>query len=232
MQYALPFSTDRLIVGVHRRLLAAFGRPGNFVRLDPVSQMVLTMLSARTRNPIAQSVFLRIARYFSDWEKLAYTSSSKVERLINPVTFPERKAVFLPAALQQVMHYRGALNLDFLKAWSVEPARIWLERLPGVGPKTSAAILNFSPLHKRALVVDTAHCRAARRLGLVPPKTTIEKASRLLARQLPDYWTADDLEEHHMLMQRLGKIYCTNKNPACETCPLRALCSYAHEAQT
>lgn len=227
MQYTLPFDPDNRLVRIHKGLLTAFGKPPECHRLDPVSQLVFTMLSARTRGPIAKAAFKKLANQFSRWEELARTPAHMVRRLIDPVTFAERKAVFLPGALLNVMRRRGDLSLDFLNAWPAGAAQSWLEALPGVGPKTSAAILNFSPLHKPVLVVDTAHQRAAQRLGLVSANASLAKTSRMLARHIPDHWTADDIEDHHVLMQHLGQSYCTYSNPACGVCPVRQLCSCA-----
>ncbi|MFZ5616238.1 MAG: endonuclease III domain-containing protein [Pseudomonadota bacterium] len=230
MQLSLPITSDGRLAEIHRGLLDAFGAPPAYYRLDPVSQLVLTMLSGRTREPIAKRAFARLANRYSSWEDLAHAQPEKIRWLINPVTHAERKAVFLPTALRLIMCRRGALNLNFLDVWPAEAAVAWLETLPGIGPKTSAAILNFSPLHKPVLVVDTAHWRSARRLGLVPMNASFAKASCLLARQIPDDWTADDMENHHMLMQRLGKTYCTHADPACGVCPLHLICPYGrHE---
>ena len=65
---------------------------------------------------------------------------------------------------------RGVLSLDFLADLPVEEARAWLERLPGVGPKTSAAVLSFSTLRRPALPVDSHHHRVAARTGLIPSR--------------------------------------------------------------
>ena len=56
-------------------------------------------------------------------------------------------------------------------------------------------------------MVDTAHNRVACRLGLVPARADIARATRLLNRQLPVAWTANDTESHHFLMQGLGRSH-------------------------
>lgn len=227
MQFSLHLETENRLLKIHRLLLSAFGRPAACIRLDPVSQLVLTMLSARTRSRIAKRAFEKLANRFAQWEMVAHLPAQSLYRMIYPVTFAERKAIFLPRALQHIMQLKGsALSLDFLDAWPVDEAQTWLESLPGIGPKTSAAILNFSPLHKPVLVVDTAHLRAAARIGLVPPKASIAIASRMLAQQIPYDWSADDIEDHHLLMQRLGQTYCTFNRPDCPGCPVHAICQY------
>lgn len=225
MQYDLPLDAENPLVRAHLGLLTAFGRPPACFRLDPISQMVLTLLSARTRSGVAKKVFEHLATDFSSWEELARTPSREIRELINPVTYAERKSVFLSCALQTIMRHRGVLSLDFLDAWPIDAAQSWLEKLPGVGPKTSAAILNFSLLHKPALVVNTAHWRAARRLNLISKKVSLAQAPRVLTMFIPASWTADDIEEHHALMQQLGQTYCTHSDPVCCACPLHFMCA-------
>ena len=227
MQYSLPLADENRLLDAHRLLLAAYGPVPAYERLDPVSQMVLAMLSGRTRDALAMDAFMRLARHLNGWEKLAAMEPHILKPLIFDITFAERKAVYLPEAIRRILSLRGRLDLGFLAAWPVETARRWLEALPGVGAKTSAAVLNVSTLHRRILTADTHHVRAAQRLGFVPPKADIARTIRLLNRRLPDAWNADDTEAHHVLMQRLGQMVCTHRDPGCAGCPLCGLCPAA-----
>src|SRR5690606_7256789 len=104
-----------------------------------------------------------LANRFPDWEKLTRAPYWDLAALIGDVTFAERKAKFIPLALCTIAAQRGRLELAFLSAWPEETALAWLDTLPGVGPKTGAAVLNYSTLHRRALVVDTHYRRVAQR---------------------------------------------------------------------
>ncbi|MCR4265251.1 iron-sulfur cluster loop, partial [Nitratireductor sp. ZSWI3] len=123
MQYTLPLAPFNRIAGVHRSLRATFGAPAEFVRLDPVSQMLLAMLSARTRSEIALKVFatlvehFEVARHGGRWTRLANASFHEVDRLLEGITHPERKAIALPRALREIAARRGDLTLDFLAGW-------------------------------------------------------------------------------------------------------------------
>lgn len=231
MQYTLPLASFNRLERLHQRLLAAFGPPPACHRLDPVSQMILAILSARTHSEIALRVFGLLVQRFDvvqhkgRWIALATASFHELDPLLDGINHAERKAVALPRALQEITALRGELTLDFLKSWAVGPALVWLERIYGVGPKTSTATLNLSTLRKRVLVVDTAHWRAARCLGLLSGQTGLERAVRLLNRQAPDRWEAADMEDHHVLMQQLGRAFCTKGLSA--ACPFRAVCAEA-----
>ena len=85
------------------------------------------------------------------------------------------------------------MSLDFLADLSVPEARLWLEGLPGVGPKTSAAVLAISRLHRRTLPVDSHHHRVAIRLGLIPATVAVGPSHALLEAMLPPDWSAQQV---------------------------------------
>ena len=126
MQYTLPRVPFDRMASLHRRLLAVFGPPAEFVRLDPVSQMVLAMLSARTRSEAALNAFVRLVEHFEvakfkgSWIRLAEASFHEIDPLLEGITHPERKAVALPRALQEIASLGGGLSLDFLHGWEAE----------------------------------------------------------------------------------------------------------------
>ena len=43
---------------------------------------------------------------------------------------------------------------------------------------------------------------------------------------LPEEWTAEDMDEHHLLVKRLGQVLCRPKNPNCSECPVRDTCEW------
>lgn len=236
MQLTLPFAMENRLARAHELLSAAFGPIAATHRMDPVSQMVFAMLSGRTRDGIAKAAFEGLANSFPSWEPVARMRAGDLEKRIAQTTFPEKKAIYVPGALQAILLQRRGLELEFLGKRSVEAAQDWLEALPGVGPKTSAAVLNFSTLHQRILCVDTAHQRVAKRLRLVPPHASLARTFRMLNRQVPDEWSADDTEMHHLLMQHLGKTLCVHARPRCNSCPLQEMCpstgAYTQATQT
>ena len=155
---------------VHDRLCAAYGCPiPYFHDLDPLSEMVSSLLSHRTRNAESGKAFKQLRARFGTWEEVRDAPTAEVEACVAPCTWPEQKAPRVQQALRAITERRGGeLSLDFLADWPVVEAREWLEEIPGVGPKTSAATLLFSRLRMPALPVDSHHHRVAIRLGLIP----------------------------------------------------------------
>jgi len=83
-------------------------------------------------------------------------------------------------------------------------------------------VLAFS-LGRSAMPVDTHVHRAATRLGLIPPKTTADKADRLLHELVPVALRV----ELHVGLIRLGREICKAGRPRCEECPLNDICPTA-----
>lgn len=225
MQLLLAFDDGAAtLADIHSRLLARFGRQGPWRHLDPVSQLVLGIVGGRTRGFVSLSVLEALIKRFGCWEAVRDASYDEVRETIARVTFSDNKARYLQAALRQLTAMRSGLELEFLTNWPVESALAWLERIPGVGRKVSAATLNFSSLKMRALVIDTHHLRVMKRLGLLRTQASFREAYRLLTPRLPPEWTAADVDDHHQLVKLLGQRICRHDIPACADCPLTSLC--------
>ncbi len=134
----------------------------------------------------------------------------------------DSKAPRIQAILNEVRHREGAFDLSSLRAMSDEEARSYLTSLPGVGPKTAAVVLSFA-LGRDAIPVDTHVHRVSKRLGLVPPTATAEKADRLLHELVPDGLRTP----LHVALIRLGREICKAPTPLCRQCPLKDLCPTA-----
>ena len=228
MQLALPIIADRpLLVEIDRRLRMRFGMPNACLRPDPVTQLVQGMLGGRTHEMVTLQTLRVLCRRFWPWERLRDAAPAEIHEIIHPVTFSQPKAIRIKAALQSLTAKRGALTLDFLARWAVEDALLWLEGLPGVGRKTSAATLNFSGLRMRALVIDTHHLRVLQRLRVIDTRADARHAYDRVMPSLPADWDAEALDIHHQLIKQLGQTICHAKQPDCARCPLHDLCPTA-----
>jgi len=200
---ALPVVDDALrakALVVHERLCAEYGCPiAYFHELDPLSELVSSLLSHRTKNADSGRAFRQLRAQFPTWELVRDAPTAEVEAAIAPATWPEQKAPRIQAALREIEARHGALSLDFLADLPVREARAWLESLSGIGPKTSAAVLLFSRLRMPALPVDSHHHRVAQRLALIPPTVPVGPAHDLLAAQLPPDWSAQQVYDNHTL---------------------------------
>jgi endonuclease-3 len=213
---------------VHERLCAAYGCPIPFFReQDPLSELVGALLSHRTRNADSGRAFRELRARFGSWEAVRDAPCEEVQAAISNVTWPEQKAPRIQAVLRELTARRGGdMSLDFLGGLSVREARAWLQSLPGVGPKTSAAVLLFSRLRMPALPVDSHHYRVAVRLGLVSASVPVGPAHAILEAQLPPGWDAQRVYDNHEALMLHGQRCCFHQSPACQRCPVLDLCSF------
>ncbi|SDA34340.1 endonuclease-3 [Methylobacterium sp. UNC378MF] len=229
---AAPAATDPALaekaLAVHARLCPVYGCPiPYFHSLDPVSELVSSLLSHRTRNAESGRAFKALRARFPDWEAVIDADVPEIEAAIAGVTWPELKAPRIRDVLRGLRDRCGTLDLAFLADMEVEAARAWLQAIPGVGPKTSAAVLSFSTLRMPALPVDSHHHRVAQRLGLIGKKVDVGPSHPILRAQLPADWSAQDLYDNHEILMLHGQKVCHHHRPACGRCVLVDLCPSA-----
>lgn len=222
-----PEQADKL-PHIHRLLLGRYGQPPAREPWDPLTQLIYSLLSARTKTPAAHQVMRDLERAFpgagrGNWEPVRDAIVPELERAIAIVTFPELKAPRLKALLEQITARTGALSLDFLARYRTDKIRSWLEQFEGVGPQISAAVVNFSTLRRRALSIDANHLRVIQRLCVVPRADAATTEERLM-RLVPETWDAAMLDDHHQLIKLHAQTLCTFDNPKCPDCPLLNLC--------
>ena len=212
---------------VNDRLCLEYGAPIPFFHdLDPLSELVSSLLSHRTRNADSGRAFKQLRARFADWPSVRDAPTSEVQEAIAPCTWPEQKAPRLQAILRAITVQRGELSLELLGEMPVIEAREWLEDLPGVGPKTSAAVLLFSTLRRPALPVDSHHHRVASRLGLIPASVSVGPAHALLEAQLPADWSAQQVYDNHEALMLHGQKVCFPRGPKCGGCVVLDLCPF------
>ena len=215
------------VLEAHRLLCEVYECPiPYFHRLDPLSELVSSMLSHRTKNRDSGRAYKQLVAKYPTWQEVIDAPTESVAEAISPATWPEQKAPRIQHALQQVKERIGELSLEFLKDMEPEEARKWLQAIPGVGPKTSAAVLVFSRLRIPALPVDSHHHRVAQRLGLIGEKVGPGKAHDLLREQLPHDWNAQQLYDNHEVLMLHGQKCCYYRSPACDRCAVLHLCPY------
>ncbi len=209
---------------VHQRLLEAYGEPTWRRHLEPVAELVSTILSQNTNDVNRDTAFDRLRERFPTWEEVRDADVDDIVEAIRPAGLANQKAPRIKKALQFVTEERGELTLDFLADRPVEEAKDWLTQIKGVGPKTAAIVLLFA-LHRPAFPVDTHVHRVSQRVGLIGPKASREKAHD----ELEVLVDPDDYYAFHLNLIRHGREICVSRNPKCPECMLTDLCDYYRE---
>jgi A/G-specific adenine glycosylase len=107
---------------------------------------------------------------------------------------------------RRALRLREAAAIVASEGWPRDAAG--LQRLPGVGPYTAAAVASFA-FGERVAAVDTNVRRVAQRIGATP--------AELLPRRRHGDWNQAAME--------LGARVCTARAPACDACPAAAWCA-------
>ena len=217
-------SSQGKALAVHGLLRDEYGHHEWEPHRDAVSELVRTILSQNTSDVNSNRAFARLRNRFSTWEQLLLADEEKIAQAIEPGGLARVKAPRIKRALEAIVEERGELSLDFLKNVDIKEANAWLVSLEGVGPKTAACVLLFA-LGRPALPVDTHVLRVSRRLGLIGPRDSAEKAHRLLRESLPD----EAVYDFHVNMVTHGRQVCHAQQPRCEACCLAPLCDYLHK---
>lgn len=212
----------RLVALVLIRLRERFGplrwRPHG----DPLTELVLTILSQHTNDTNSGRAFASMQRRYPTWDDVLAAEPTALADSIRQGGLANQKAPRIQQVLGRVLQDRGGWNLDHLAQAPLEEAKAWLRSLPGVGPKTAACVLMFA-LGRPALPVDTHVYRVAKRLGLIGEKVTADQAHVDLEQLVPP----DDTYAFHIALIKHGRYTCTARNPNCGDCPLNDICPSA-----
>src|SRR3972149_4008386 len=154
----------------------------------PLSILIGTILSARTRDENTSAVVKKLFSRYKTARSLARAKVSDVEKIIKSTGFyhvKARRIIEVASIIDSQYHGQVPDNLDELL------------KLPGVGRKTANCVLVYA-FEKPAIPVDTHVHRISNRLGLVETKTPEETEFALMERIPKKYWRS---EEHTSELQ-------------------------------
>ncbi len=227
-------------------LAASYGRPVWQRRLDPTSELILTILTQNSADTNAEVAFEALRRRYPsggvvqahnpgagwggvglpdgsapDWAAVEHAPLPELVDTIRPGGLANQKAPRIQSTLRRLREERGDYSLEFLGDMSALDARDWLTRIDGIGKKTASVLLLFSfglPL----MPVDRHVDRVAHRVGLVGPKVSADDAHDLFLGMLEP----DQMYEAHVNLIQHGRRICHAQRPECGRCPLRSRCRY------
>lgn len=182
-------------------------------RLDPAHEVVFTILSQHTSDTNSARAFRRLMDRFGTLEAVAQGSVQEIEETISGGGLARIKAPRIKDVLNQVLALNGSLDLSFLREMPLDQAKAWLRQLPGIGPKSAGIILSFA-LGRPAMAIDTHIYRVCKRLGVIGPKVTAEKAHELLEAMVEPA----QVFQFHVSFINHGRRVCKAQRPRCAEC--------------
>jgi endonuclease III len=235
-----------LVQFVLERLAAEYGHPTWERRLDPTSELILTILTQNSADTNAEVAFEALrARYpgtgevqahnpgagwggdglpdgvAPDWAAIEFAPLPELVETIWPGGLGNQKAPRIQATLRHIREERGDYSLEFLGEMPALEARDWLTQIDGIGKKTASVLLLFSfgvPL----LPIDRHVDRVLRRVGMLPPKASIEDAHDLVL----GMFAPDQRYEAHVNLIQHGRKVCHAQRPDHAACPLLRRCRF------
>jgi endonuclease-3 len=209
-----------------QNLKAVYGIPKLEQGLDPLDVLIETILSQSTSNVNSDRAFENLKRRFPAWDQARRARVSSIETAIKSGGLAKQKSARIKKLLNEIYERRRSLDLSFLKTAPLEEAKQFLASFKGVGPKTVACTLLFA-CNRAVFPIDTHIFRIARRLGLIPYKSSDEEAHRLMGEIIP----RKRYYEAHINLIRLGRRICRPSDPLCEQCCVVDYCEYYIETK-
>jgi endonuclease III len=186
--------------------------PDARIELDhrsPYELLVAVILSAQCTDRRVNMVTPALFERFPDARALAAADEAQVRPFIQSLGLYRAKAKNLVAAAQALVAQHGG---------EVPRGRAALALLPGVGNKT-AGVVSMHIGGDVAFPVDTHVKRLAFRLGLTSAEAPDKVEADLQALLPKERWVLG-----HQLLVWHGRRTCFARAPACERCPVAALC--------
>jgi len=188
-------------------------------QLDPVGELVLTILSQNTSDANSFRAYESLVKRFGDWDRLRRARVGSIAAAIRPAGLADQKAPRIKQVLGELYREQGRTTLDQLATMTDAEAKAYLIAFHGVGPKTAACVLLFA-CGRPVLPVDTHVHRVAGRLGMIDARTNADKAHDLLQAQL----APEQVLDFHVLLIRHGRRTCRAIRPRCDGCALLDVC--------
>ncbi len=228
------------------QLAGRYGTPGWERRLDPTSELILTILTQNSADVNAEVAFEALRKAYPgggattahapgagwggvglpvgsapDWAAVEFAPIPELTDVIRPGGLANQKAPRIQSTLRFIREERGDYSLEFLGDMSALEARAWLTRIDGIGKKTASVLLLFCfglPL----MPVDRHVDRVSHRIGLMPPKATADDAHDLFLAMLEP----GRMYEAHVNLIQHGRKTCHARRPDCAACPVRPRCRF------
>lgn len=185
---------------------------------DPLDVLVFNVLLNRSRASSANHVCKRLKEL--TWRRVVRQRYSRTRDILNPVGYNQQRLDQLKTMLTRVRDDMGKWKLSSLKKSSDEELLLYLQSLPGVGPKTARAVALFG-FDRQVFPVDGPVWNVA--VALQWAEQPFHKKKALLLEQSIPPELRRDL---YVLMHQHGKDLCKNRM-RCRECPLLELCPTA-----
>ena len=188
---------------------------------DVLECLILTILSQNTTDVNRDKGYAKLKERFPTWEDVLQADVKAIEAAIKIAGLGNQKSHTIKNFLTWLKAEHGELSLAFIHDMETAAALELLCQHKGIGIKTASVTLSFA-CGREVFPVDTHILRISKRLGLIPPNCSAEKAHQVLLPIVP----AGKAYPFHMNLIYFGRRICDARKPLCERCPLTEHCLY------
>lgn len=178
---------------------------------SPLSILIGTILSARTRDENTSMVVKKLFSQYKTAHALAKARISDIEKIIKSTGFYHVKA-------KRIIEVASIIDSKY--SGKVPQTLDKLVELPGVGRKTANCVLVYA-FDKPAIPVDTHVHRISNRLGLVKTKTPEYTEIELMKKISKEHWLR--INDTFVMY---GQNICKPISPMCSVCQIKKECNF------
>lgn len=172
--------------------------------------LIAVVLSAQTTDKRVNSVTPILFDKYKNLDALSKANVDDIANIIKSIGTFRKKAIFVKEIATILKEKYGGVVPNDRKS---------LEKMPGVGRKTTNVVLSVL-FNVPAIAVDTHVSRVSKRLGLAKENDDVNIIEKKLMKKFDkSTWS----RRHHQLVL-FGRYHCKAISPNCSNCKLKNIC--------
>lgn len=170
--------------------------------------LIATMLSAQTTDKRVNEVTNILFNKYKNLEELRNAEVTDIKEIIKPLGTYNKKALNIIEIANKLKESNDIVPND----------RDFLEKLPGVGRKTTNVVLS-NIYNEPYIAVDTHVQRVSKRLGITKSNDVL-----VTEKKLYKFFKGENYCRLHHQLLLFGRYYCKAIKPSCDNCKLKNIC--------
>ena len=170
--------------------------------------LLSVMLSAQTTDKSVNACTEELYKKYDSLEKLNELSIEEISNYIRSIGLYKTKS----------KNFKNIVS-EIIKIGHVPNDREYLEKLPGVGRKTTSVVLSHL-FDEPNFAVDTHVYRVSKRLGITKQKDDV----LVTEKKLKKYFKKEEWNRVNSQLVLFGRYVCTSQRPNCDNCNLKNIC--------
>jgi endonuclease III len=216
---------------VFQHLFSALGKHSKAD--DPVTrpvleQFVYAVCREGVTRELADRAFRNLSEHYFDWNEVRVSSPRELAESLDCLPSAEARGQRIIDFLQEVFETTYSFDLETLQKKGLKQAAKQLGRYQAANDYAVSSVVQSS-LGGHAIPLDDASLRVVRRLGLLDGNSDdLETLRSSLEHQVPKAKSSAFCDA----VSAIANEYCSEEEPRCGACPLRASCPTGQEMRS